>query len=106
MAGHQTKTLAAKGVESETQKAIEKNAPRLQSVGEVAVKDIHRNWFNVIRRIQSIGRSKNVVGCAIVSINVVINESGVPLLWSEPKCTLLEPMKDNMMLLDLLKKEL
>ena len=69
-------------------------------------KDIHRNWFNVIRRIQSIGRSRNVVGCAIVSINVVINESGVPLLWSEPKCTLLEPMKDNMLLLDLLKKEL
>ena len=70
------------------------------------MKDIHRNWFNVIRRIQSVGRSKNVVCCAIVSINVVINESGVPLLWSEPKCTLIEPMKDNMQLLDLLKKDL
>ena len=95
-----------KGLELETQETGEKTTPRFQPIGEIAVKDIHRNWFNVIRRIQSIGRSKNVVGCAIVSINVVINESGVPLLWSEPKCTLLEPMKDNMMLLDLLKKEL
>jgi len=82
---------------------------RFQPVGEVSStmkKDIHRNWLNVIRRIQSIGRSRNVVGCAIVSINVVINERGEPLLWSEPKCTLIEPMKDNMMLLDLLKKEM
>jgi hypothetical protein len=87
---------------------IEKTTRRFQPVGEVActMKDIHHNWLNVIRRIQSVGRSRNVVGCAIVSINVVINERGVPLLWSEPKCTLLEPMKDNMMLLDLLKKEL
>ena len=70
------------------------------------MKDIHPAWLNVIRRIQSIGRSRHVVGCAIVSINVVINESGEPLIWSEPKCTLIEPMRNNTQLLDLLKKDL
>ena len=70
------------------------------------MKDIHRDWLNVIRRIQSIGRSRNVVGCAIVSINVVIDEHGAPLIWSEPKCTLIEPMRNNTQLLDLLKKDL
>ena len=70
------------------------------------MKDIHRNWFNVIRRIQSVGRSKNVVGCAIVTINVVINENGEPVIWSEPKCTLIEPMRNNTQLLDLLSKNL
>lgn len=68
--------------------------------------DIHPKWYNVIRRIQSIGRSKHVIGCAIVSINVVINESGNPIIWSEPKCTLIEPKRDNAELLDLLAKNL
>ena len=98
--------MAAGGLEKAQSSIIEKATRRLQPSGEITVKDIHRNWFNVIRRMQSIGRSRNVVGCAIVSINVVINDSGAPLFWSEPKCTLLEPMKDNTLLLDLLKKEL
>ena len=101
--------MAAKGVELETQSVGEKDARRFQPIGEVAImppQDIHRKWYNVIRRIQSVGRSKNVVGCAIVSINVVINDRGVPVIWTEPKCTLIEPMKDNTQLLELLGKNL
>lgn len=68
--------------------------------------DIHKNWLNVIRRIQSCARSKHVVGCGIVSINVVIDDHGAPVLWSEPRVTLIEPMKDNRNLIDLLSKTL
>ena len=91
-------------MELETQSVSEKDARRFQPIGEVAImppQDIHRKWYNVIRR-----SSKNVVGCAIVSINVVINDRGVPVIWTEPKCTLIEPMKDNTQLLELLGKNL
>ena len=43
-------------------------------------KDIHHNWLNVIRRIQSVSRSRNVTNCAIVSVNVVINDRGEPII--------------------------
>jgi len=69
-------------------------------------KDIHHNWLNVIRRIQSCSRSKNVVNCAIVSVNVVINERGEPIIWAEPKVTLIEPMQENSKLIDLLTEVL
>ena len=69
-------------------------------------KDIHHNWLNVIRRIQSVSRSRNVTNCAIVSVNVVINDRGEPIIWAEPKVTLIEPMKDNNKLIDLLTEVL
>ena len=100
--------MATGGLEKAQPSTDTQTTRRFQPIGEVSrtMKDIHKNWFNVIRRCQSVGRSKNVVGCAIVSINVVISENGVPLFLSEPKFTLIEPMRDNMLLLDLLKKEL
>ena len=68
--------------------------------------DVHKNWFNVIRRIQSVANSRNVVGIGIVQINVVINDRGEPVLWTEPKCTLIEPKKRNHELIAMLTDSL
>lgn len=53
--------------------------------------DIKPDWLNVIRRLQSVAGQQR--GYAIVSIQVVVDESGAPVFWCEPQLTKLEPQQ-------------
>lgn len=62
--------------------------------------DIRPQWLSVIRRLQSVARSKNH-GLAILEIKVLVDASGVPVQWTEPNVTRLEPKgsKDELLAL-------
>ncbi|KKM96032.1 hypothetical protein LCGC14_1182150 [marine sediment metagenome] len=68
--------------------------------------DVQRQWFNVIRRFQSVAKSKKVQNVAVIQMNVVIDENGTPIVWTEPRCTLIEPAKNNRDLLRILTEVL
>jgi len=54
--------------------------------------DVKSAWLNVIRRLQSVcSRNK---GLMIIRIDVLVKEDGEPVLWTEPKTTLLEGAVD------------
>jgi hypothetical protein len=50
--------------------------------------DINPQWLKVIRRLQSVARTR---GFAIISISILVNEDGIPTLWTEPKQVKIEP---------------
>jgi len=50
-----------------------------------------RGWLKVVRRLQAAGSKTR--GVAILHIAVMIDESGAPLCWSEPKMTRIEPTR-------------
>ena len=53
--------------------------------------DISPEWFNVIRRLQSVGRTGNR-GLAILTIKVLVDARGKPCkLWGDPMVVKLEP---------------
>lgn len=62
--------------------------------------DVKPEWLNPIRRLQSVASKSR--GMAIVSMRFVVNENGVPVQWTDPKITLLEPKSDRRTILDLL----
>lgn len=64
--------------------------------------DVQKQWFNIIRRFQSVAKSKNVQNVAVIGLNVLIDEDGCPIVWTEPRCTLIEPTKNNRDLLRVL----
>lgn len=71
------------------------------SWGELPL-DVQRKWFNVIRRFQSVAKSKKIQNVAVIQMNIVIDENGTPIVWTEPRCTLIEPAKNNRDLLRML----
>lgn len=53
--------------------------------------DIGSEWLNIIRRLQSVGRTGNR-GLAILTIKVLVNARGKPCkLWGDPMVVKLEP---------------
>jgi hypothetical protein len=50
--------------------------------------DIKVEWFKVIRRIQSVAKNN---GMALIDIRVLVDCDGIPILWSDPKVSLMEP---------------
>jgi hypothetical protein len=54
--------------------------------------DIRPEWFNVIRRLQSVAHEGNQ-GLAVLEISVLVDEKGDPIVWTEPKRTKLEPWR-------------
>ena len=62
--------------------------------------DVKPEWLNPIRRLQSVASKSK--GMAIVSMRFVVNENGLPVQWTDPKITLLEPKSDRQTILDLL----
>jgi len=65
--------------------------------------DIKPGWLNVARRLQSVSRKQ--AGYAVVSIRVLVNADGEPLLWNDPTVTRLEPLRAaEQFLSDLLTK--
>lgn len=53
-------------------------------------KDIKTAWFNVLRRLQAAGSTE---GLSLISITILVDRNGVPLLWLEPECRKIEPKK-------------
>jgi hypothetical protein len=51
--------------------------------------DIKPQWLNVIRRLQSACYGNQ--GLAVLSIRVLVDERGEPILWTEPSRIKLEP---------------
>lgn len=53
--------------------------------------DVHPDWLNIIRRLQSVARHGNR-GLAILTIKVLVNQDGRPCrLWGDPTVIKLEP---------------
>ena len=51
--------------------------------------DIKPQWLNVIRRLQSACHGNQ--GLAVLSIRVLVDAQGEPVLWTEPQRVKLEP---------------
>jgi len=51
--------------------------------------DIKSCWLNIIRRLQSVASQQR--GYAVIAIQVVVNERGEPVFWTEPTMTKIEP---------------
>lgn len=69
--------------------------------GKAWPEDVRPQWFNVIRRLQSVARNNNQ-GLAVLQITVLVDGDGVPQTWTEPTRTLLEPKRQGEQLLKLL----
>lgn len=53
--------------------------------------DIHPEWLNIIRRLQSVARQDNR-GLAVLTIKVLVERGGRPCrLWGDPVVTKWEP---------------
>lgn len=63
--------------------------------------DIRPQWFNVIRRLQSVARDGNQ-GLAILAIRVMVDDTGTPVIWTEPTRKLIEPKRMSQHALELL----
>ena len=55
--------------------------------------DIQPCWLNVIRRLQSVASTENRNSYAILSLHILIDQNGVPRLWSTPTCRVIEPKR-------------
>jgi len=65
--------------------------------------DIKPQWLNVIRRLQSACYGNQ--GLAVLSIRVLVDADGEPVLWTEPQRVKLEPRSTGLeTLLDLTSK--
>jgi len=51
--------------------------------------DVKPQWLNVIRRLQSACHGNQ--GLAVLSIRVLVDASGEPVLWTQPTRIKLEP---------------
>lgn len=63
--------------------------------------DINKEWFGVIRRLQSISKSN---GLSVLSIAILVDNDGNPVAWTAPKKMLLEPKSMSGALLTLAVK--
>lgn len=62
--------------------------------------DIRECWFGPIRRLQSV--SKRSQGLSIIEVKFLVNAEGVPIHWTEPKVTVLEPFDRAKAVIELL----
>ncbi len=67
--------------------------------------DIRRPWLDVVRRLQQVARQGNREQLAVVSIRVLVDTQGLPVFWTEPKRTVLEPKRLAQHALDVLASE-
>lgn len=58
-----------------------------------ATPDIHPNWLNIVRRMQSVAIGAKNNSNAIITIRVLIDKNGCPQLWMQPECRLIEPKR-------------
>jgi len=60
--------------------------------------DIQAQWLSVIRRLQSKAKSE---GLAVLTINILVDQNGVPQAWTEPVQTKIEPKNASSAILSL-----
>ena len=63
--------------------------------------DIQREWLSVVRRLQSVSKTQ---GLACVSITVLVDDSGKPITWLEPRVKKIEPRSAAQALLNLISE--
>lgn len=63
--------------------------------------DVQPQWFNLIRRLQSVAKQGNQ-GLAIIRISVLVDSEGHPISWVEPTRILLEPKRKAEQVIELL----
>ena len=61
---------------------------------------IQPKWFAFTARVQGLACQQN--GHAIITIKVLVDASGSPVLWSEPKLVKLEPLSGTQQWIGLL----
>jgi hypothetical protein len=59
---------------------------------DMGYSDIKPKWFNLVRRLQGLARQQN--GVALLSVSVLVDSEGNPLLWETPHRADLEPCFD------------
>jgi len=64
--------------------------------------DLKRGWQSVARRMQSVAKTG---GLAIVTITVLVDESGEPKFWLEPTCKKVEPRKFSSEIMKMFTKD-
>ena len=64
--------------------------------------DIQVEWFPVIRRLQSVAKSD---GVSIITLKVLVNKHGQPVVWLSPEVQLVEPRSKADLILSLVKNE-
>ncbi len=64
--------------------------------------DIQASWLNVIRRLQSVASTENRNSYAIITVHILIDNSGTPRLWSTPSCKVIEPKRSAGEILEIL----
>jgi hypothetical protein len=60
--------------------------------------DVKKEYYSLIRRIQSVAKSQ---GYSIVTINVLMDQDGTPIAWTEPSQVKVEPKNGVSLLLRL-----
>lgn len=61
--------------------------------------DIQPSWLNLIRRLQLAAHDAHCKPVAI-SVMVFVDEYGCPRIWTEPKCSKIEPSASSSLRLD------
>ena len=64
--------------------------------------DIKKGWQSVARRAQSIAKTG---GLAIITITVLVDETGEPKFWLEPTCKKVEPRKFSSEIMKMFSKD-
>lgn len=78
---------------------------------EVTQHEVRPEWLVIANRLQhaanfdSLGNFKNK-RMAIITINILVDASGVPKFWTEPKVTRIEPNYKKDEILSFLTKDL
>jgi len=72
--------------------------------GKAWPEDVRPQWFNVIRRLQSVARENNQ-GLAVMKIAVLVDADGTPVAWTQPIKKLLEPKRAAEQVLEMLLME-
>lgn len=64
--------------------------------------DVKPEWLSLIRRFQSVAKTN---GFAVITINVLVDKTGIPISWVEPRVTKIEPKTPYAALFELFKED-
>ena len=57
--------------------------------------DIKKPYMNIARRLQSVAHKQD--GYAIIQMTILVNSDGIPITFTEPKMTKLEPKRGELL---------
>lgn len=52
---------------------------------------LHPSWISVAKRLQKAARADGGRGLSIITINILVDNKGIPQVWTEPSCKRIEP---------------